>query len=45
VDMGTAGSGDGIARARYRARWPEMGRGRLAVATVANFPVVVIGPN
>jgi hypothetical protein len=44
MDMGTAGSGARIARARYRTRRPEMGRGRVAVATVAIFAVVVIGP-
>jgi len=41
VDLGTAGSGARITRARYRTRRPEMGRWRLAVATVALFAVVV----
>ena len=41
MDLGTAGSGDGIARARCRTRRPEVGRGRVAGAAVAIVSVVV----
>ena len=45
VDLGTAGFGARIPWGRDRMRRPEMGRGRVAVATVAIFSVVVIGAN
>lgn len=45
VDLGTAGFGAGVPRARYRTRWPELGHGRVAVRTVAIFALVVIGTN
>jgi len=44
VDLGTIGSSARITRARYRKRRPEMGVDRVAVATVAIFSLVVIGP-
>jgi len=42
VDLGTSGSSARIARPRHWTRRPEMGRRRLAVATVAILAVVVI---